>query len=168
YYYLFRGVLDAHRTSLAAQIESRNKSFGIFAAHVGKAQRYLEGVLSGELPVNQQILSLIQEIFNLIPDLDQPQLKKGMIAQTNDNALVLLQANLVRTMLALDNLIENKIELQRKQEIDALDQEEKRKKKEKEEKDKKDKEEKEKREKEEKEKLGNIGKEDKDDNTKKE
>merc|ERR1712154_84317 len=57
-------------------------------------RQYLHDVIKGDLPINQDILQNLQLIFNLLPNLN----KKNVIA------------SLLRSILALDNLLENRME----------------------------------------------------------
>merc|ERR1719321_890397 len=101
-------------------------------------------VQSGKLQPNHAIIANIQDIFNRLPDTASEDVIKAFAVGTNDVALALYIANLLRTTIALHNLINTKIP---KEETP-----EEKKKREKEEKEKKEKKEKEKEKKDEKEK----------------
>jgi len=70
---------------------------------------YLAKVVAGSLPVNHQILCNLQDIFNLLPDVSSPESVKAFSVQTNDQLLVIYLASLVRAVIALHNLIDNKL-----------------------------------------------------------
>lgn len=90
---------------------------------------YIDDVVSKKLPVNHmvrfplnfhgippsntlsQIVRQIQEIFNLIPNLNSPELLSAFMVKTNDNMLAIYVASLVRAVTTLHDLINNKIEL---------------------------------------------------------
>merc|ERR1712043_150247 len=71
--------------------------------------KYLEQVVDGKLPMNHQISYLLQDIFNLLPDVTNPQFVKSINVNTNDQMLVVYTASLIRSIIALHNLINNKI-----------------------------------------------------------
>merc|ERR1712113_1136335 len=96
------------------------------------------------LPPNHDINALIQRAVNLIANLSVERLTKALAVQTNDYHVVLYISSLVRSVLALHDLLSNRLQMREH----ALEEE----KKEKEEKEKKEKEKKEKEEKEKKEK----------------
>ncbi|CAF5146980.1 unnamed protein product, partial [Rotaria magnacalcarata] len=63
-----------------------------------------------KLPINHQILSHIQDIFNLLPDVTQQDLMKSIYVKTNDEMLLVYLSSLIRSIIALHNLIMNKIQ----------------------------------------------------------
>ena len=71
---------------------------------------YLDKVLAHKLPINHQILSHIQDIFNLLPDVSHPDLIKSIYVKTNDEMLLVYLSSLIRSIIALHNLIMNKIQ----------------------------------------------------------
>merc|ERR1712193_98142 len=70
---------------------------------------YLEQVAEGKLPMNHQITYLLQDIFNLVPDLTCESFVKSINVNTNDQMLVIYAASLIRSVIALHNLINNKL-----------------------------------------------------------
>ena len=66
-------------------------------------------MVDGKLPMNHQISYLLQDIFNLLPDVTNPQFVKSINVNTNDQMLVVYTASLIRSIIALHNLINNKI-----------------------------------------------------------
>ena len=66
-------------------------------------------VVEGKLPMNHQISYLLQDIFNLLPDVTNPQFVKSINVNTNDQMLVVYTASLIRSIIALHNLINNKL-----------------------------------------------------------
>ncbi|KAH7814913.1 putative 26S proteasome nonATPase regulatory subunit 7 [Monocercomonoides exilis] len=123
--HLLRDVMDTNMTSLSSKISQRATSFATFTKHISVIQQYLRDVLEHKLPMNQQIFALLQEIFNLIPDVNSPEIQRALIEHSNDSSLVLLMSNLMRTTLSMHSLIQNKIELQTKKEKEAEEEEEK-------------------------------------------
>jgi 26S proteasome regulatory subunit N8 len=71
---------------------------------------YLDKLLANKLPINHQILSHIQDIFNLLPDVTQQDLIKSIYVKTNDEMLLVYLSSLIRSIIALHNLIMNKIQ----------------------------------------------------------
>jgi len=52
----------------------------------------------------------IQEMFNLIPNLSDAELTKSFMIKTNDNMVALYLASLIRSITAMHDLINNKLE----------------------------------------------------------
>ena len=66
-------------------------------------------VIDGKLPMNHQITYQLQDIFNLLPNLTNPDFVKSVNVNTNDQMLVVYTASLIRSIIALHNLINNKL-----------------------------------------------------------
>ena len=115
--------------------------FEALKARLEDIYSYLESVTSGKFPVNNQILSLLQDVFNLLPNLKLDELVKAFSVKTNDQMLVLYLASMIRSVIALHNLVNNKItnmEAERKQEQGADSNKDEKKGNEKEKKERKD------------------------------
>ena len=72
-------------------------------------RKYLQQVIDGKLPMNHQITYHLQDIFNLLPNLTNPDFVKSVNVNTNDQMLVVYTASLIRSIIALHNLINNKL-----------------------------------------------------------
>ncbi|CAM9989548.1 unnamed protein product [Ectocarpus sp. 12 AP-2014] len=81
-------------------------------------QTYLKNVLDGKLPVNNQIVYNMQNIFNLLPNLNVDELVRSMLVKTNDMHLVIYVSALIRSVVALHDLVNNKI---RYKDMDGLE-----------------------------------------------
>lgn len=64
---------------------------------------------TGKLPINHQIIYQLQDVFNLLPDVNLQEFIKAFYLKTNDQMLVVYLASLIRSVVALHNLINNKI-----------------------------------------------------------
>ena len=73
-----------------------------------EVQAYLEAVVDGRLPVNHDIMRNLQDIFNLLPNLNVAELTKSFAVEANDMMMVVYVSSLVRSVVALHNLIDNK------------------------------------------------------------
>ena len=71
----------------------------------------MNAVARGELPVNHEISYLLQEIFNLLPNLDLSEFVQSIAVKTSDEMLVIYLASLIRAIIALHNLISNKVSM---------------------------------------------------------
>lgn len=76
---------------------------------LNEIKEYLENVISGRLPMNHQIAHNLQDIINLLPNLNVEELVKAMLVKTNDMHLVMYISSLIRSVLALHDLLNNKI-----------------------------------------------------------
>lgn len=107
--HLLRDVNDPSVSSLG--FEARHKLQGLKGLHdrLRYMASYLEDVLAGNLPANNQILYNMQTIMNLLPNLNVQALVKSMLTKTNDMHLVIYVSSLIRSVIALHDLVNNKI-----------------------------------------------------------
>lgn len=59
--------------------------------------------------MNHQIVYQLQDILNLLPDVTTDNFTETMYVKTNDQMLVVYLASMVRSIIALHNLINNKL-----------------------------------------------------------
>ena len=88
---------------------------------------YLQKVTKEKLPINHQILYQLQDVFNLLPNLSIEEFTRSFAVKTNDQLLVVYVASLVRSVIALDNLIGNKLTISEaeKKEVEKKKEEQK-------------------------------------------
>jgi 26S proteasome regulatory subunit N8 len=107
--HLLRDINDPSTSSLALQIQQKLNSLSGLVSHLIEIRDYLQNVLDGRLPINNQISYNLQDIFNLLPNLNVEILVKAMLVKTNDMHLAVYLSSLVRSVIALHNLLNNKI-----------------------------------------------------------
>lgn len=100
---------DASVSTLATDINDQMSSLHSLANHIGEMEDYLERVTKGELPINHQILNMLQDIFNLLPNLNVDSTVRAFAVKSNDSHLVIYLLSMIRSVIALHNLINNKI-----------------------------------------------------------
>ena len=96
-------------------------------ARLSEVDGYLQNVLSGRLPVNHRIIYQLQDIFNLLPNLNVAEMIQAFAVKTNDMMLAIYLASIIRAIVALHNLVDNRLlnkEKERKHEEEAKKKEE--------------------------------------------
>ena len=68
-------------------------------------------MVAQKLPVKHDIMYQLQDIFNMLPNLNVDELVKSFAAQTNDMMLAIYLSSIIRSIIALHNLINNRQEL---------------------------------------------------------
>lgn len=107
--HLLRDVKDTTISTLATRIRDKLSSLKSLISHLHEMNTYLENVVKGTLPINHQIIGHLQDIFNLSPNLNVDELVKSFAIKTNDMMLVIYLSSLIRSIIALHNLIINKV-----------------------------------------------------------
>ncbi|GAX86376.1 hypothetical protein CEUSTIGMA_g13788.t1 [Chlamydomonas eustigma] len=106
--HLLRDVKDATVSTLSTDVASKLQALKGLKGRLQEIQQYLNHVLSGNLPVNHDIMEYLQDIFNLLPNMSVEVLSKALAVKSNDMMLVIYVASLIRSILALHKLIDNK------------------------------------------------------------
>jgi len=107
--HLLRDVKDTTISTLANQVTQKLGSLKGLSSRLQEIDAYLQNVLSGRLPVNHQIIYKLQDIFNLLPNLNVEALVKAFAVKTNDMMLAVYLSSIIRSIIALHNLVNNKL-----------------------------------------------------------
>jgi len=106
--HLLRDVKDTTVSTLSTQVSERISSLSGLETRLREVQKYLKLVVDGAVPVNHSILYLLQDIMNRLPDETSIELMRSMAVKTNDMTLIVFVNSLMRSLVALHDLINNK------------------------------------------------------------
>uniref|UniRef100_A0A061S7F8 26S proteasome regulatory subunit N8 n=1 Tax=Tetraselmis sp. GSL018 TaxID=582737 RepID=A0A061S7F8_9CHLO len=106
--HLLRDVKDATVSTLATEVSSKMTALKGLKSRLHEILQYMEHVEAGRLPVNNDIIYELQDVFNLLPNLNAEELMKSFSVKSNDMMLVIYLSSLIRSVIALHNLIDNK------------------------------------------------------------
>lgn len=107
--HLLRDIKDTTVGSLSQKITNQLMGLRGLKAQLSDIKNYLQRVGDAKMPINYQIVYQLQDIFNLLPDITNDQFTETMYVKTNDQMLVVYLASMVRSIIALHNLINNKL-----------------------------------------------------------
>ncbi|XP_020970198.1 26S proteasome non-ATPase regulatory subunit 7 homolog A [Arachis ipaensis] len=107
--HLLRDVKDTTISTLATEVSGKLTALKGLDARLKEIRSYLDLVIDGKLPLNHEILYHLQDVFNLLPNLNVSDLIKAFAVKTNDMMLVIYLSSLIRSVIALHNLINNKM-----------------------------------------------------------
>nr|POE66458.1 26s proteasome non-atpase regulatory subunit 7 like a [Quercus suber] len=107
--HLLRDVKDTTISTLATEVTGKLAALKGLDARLKEIRSYLDLVIDGKIPLNHEILYHLQDVFNLLPNLNVTELIKAFSVKTNDMMLVIYLSSLIRSVVALHNLINNKI-----------------------------------------------------------
>lgn len=108
--HLLRDVTDNAVNSLSKQVVQQLTSLRGLDARLLEIHDYIGQVLDGKLPINHQISFNLQDIFNHLPDLAAIETVKAFAVKTNDQLLIVYLSSIVRSVIALHKLIDNKLD----------------------------------------------------------
>ncbi|CAN8065800.1 unnamed protein product [Agarophyton chilense] len=109
--HLLRDIKDSSISNLTSDISAKSAALMSLGDRLAELKTYLEDVAATKLPVNNEIMYRMQDVFSLLPSLDVPKLLRGFHVKNNDMMLVLYVSALIRSIIALHDLIDNKIML---------------------------------------------------------
>lgn len=107
---LYRDIKDTSVGTLSQRVTNQLMGLKGLFSQLQEIHSYLEKVSAGQLPINHQIVYHLQDIFNLLPDVNLQSFIKAVYVKTNDQMLVVYLASLIRSIIALHNLINNKVQ----------------------------------------------------------
>ncbi|VDM97019.1 unnamed protein product [Thelazia callipaeda] len=126
--HLLRDIKDQTAGTLSQRITDQLMGLRGLHGQLRDLQRYLHEVAEGKLPINHAVIYYIQEVLNLLPDVTSPHFVEAHNVQTNDQLMCVYMGSLVRTVIALHNLIDNKLALQKnekdKEKVDSANKKE--------------------------------------------
>merc|ERR1712217_612901 len=128
--HLLRDIKNASASTLAVRVGDKIAALKGLSMRLAEISKYLSLVHSDKLPMNEEIIFQLQEIFNLLPDQDSEELVKSFAMETNDMMLALYLGSILRSPVALHNLINNKIKNKKHKEKKQEDKEKEKEKKE--------------------------------------
>ncbi|KAJ3822959.1 maintenance of mitochondrial structure and function-domain-containing protein [Lentinula raphanica] len=106
--HLLRDIKDSTTTTLATRVSEQLSSLRGLQSRLTDIQKYLADVAAGTMPVNHQIVYHLQDALNLLPDLSDIDTTQSFATSTNDELLVVYLSSLVRAVIALHGLVDNK------------------------------------------------------------
>jgi 26S proteasome regulatory subunit N8 len=96
-------------STLSTKVGEKVQSLRGLKARLEETKSYMDKVVDGSLPVNHEIMGHLQDAFNLLPNLNLEDYVKGFNTTTNDMMLVVYLSSLIRSVIALHDLINNKV-----------------------------------------------------------
>ncbi|KAI0345400.1 Mov34-domain-containing protein [Trametopsis cervina] len=106
--HLLRDIKDSTTTTLSTRVSEQLASLRGLQSRLSDVQKYLVDVAAGKMPVNHQITYYLQDALNLLPDLNNAETTQSFASTTNDELLVVYLSSLLRAVIALHALVDNK------------------------------------------------------------
>lgn len=107
--HLLRDINDPTVSTVASLIKGKVSGMATLTEKLVECKDYLQAVARGDVKVNHEIVANLQTILNLLPNLNTPDLVRSLIVKTNDLEMAIYLAALIRSVIALHDLVNNKI-----------------------------------------------------------
>jgi 26S proteasome regulatory subunit N8 len=117
--HLLRDIKDSTTTTLATRVSEQLASLRGLESRLDDIRKYLADVASGAMPVNHQIIYHLQDALNLLPNLSEPMTTQSFASSTNDQLLVVYLSSLLRAVIALHALVDNKASIGRAEMVEG-------------------------------------------------
>lgn len=107
--HLLRDIKDSSLGSLTQRINAKLAGLCGMLHQLDEIHNYLQLVTSKQLPINYQVMYKLQDMFNLLPDVELSDMVRSLNMTSNDQMLNIYVACVMRAILALHDLINNKL-----------------------------------------------------------
>jgi len=108
--HLLRNIRDNSQGTVTDRVNAKLTSLKALKKRIEDMHMYLSEVIKGTMPVNTEIVYNIQSMLNLCHDFKVKELAQAFAVKSNDAQLTIYVSQLIRSILALDRLINNKLE----------------------------------------------------------
>ena len=122
--HLLRDIKDASQGTLSKQVSDKTQGLKVLASKLREMKEYLQKVISGEYRYNQTIIDNYQDIMNLLPNLKVEEMVRSFSVKSNDYMYVIYVSALIRSILSLHDLINNKIQAKEQEQENARKEQE--------------------------------------------
>jgi len=107
--HLLRDINDPTVSTVAALIRGKTAGLATLTEKLVECKDYLQGVAASPKQANPEILANLQKILNLLPNLNQHDMIRSLAIKTNDMMMAIYLAALIRSVIALHDVVNNKI-----------------------------------------------------------
>lgn len=108
--HLLRDINDPTVSTVASLIKGKIAGLATLTEKLVECKDYLESCVRGQQKVNPEIVANLQTILNLLPNLNTEELVRSMIIKTNDMHMAIYLSALIRSVIALHDLVNNRIQ----------------------------------------------------------
>jgi 26S proteasome regulatory subunit N8 len=107
--HLLRDINDPTISTISSLIQGKMAALASLTDKLSEMKEYLELIVDGKVKPNQDIIANMQSILNLLPNLNIDELVRALLIKTNDMHMVIYLSSLIRSVIALHDLVNNKI-----------------------------------------------------------
>ena len=107
--HLLRDINDPTISTITSLIQAKMGGLASLKDKLSEMKDYLEHIVGGGIKPNQEIIANMQGILNLLPNLNVDEMVRALLVKTNDMHMVIYLSSLIRSVVALHDLVNNKI-----------------------------------------------------------
>lgn len=117
--HLVREIKDLNMDTLQMKLNNKASALMALDKKVATISKYLNDVISGKRQQDPQILFTLHEIISRLPKVLGGEFKKNLSEKINDNYLALYTSTIVKGVLNIHNLLNNRIKNSEDQKAEA-------------------------------------------------
>lgn len=107
--HLLRDINDPTVSTVANLVKAKLSGLSTLTEKLVEMKDYLTLVAEGRMKPNSEIIANMQAIVNLLPNLNVDELVRSMLVKNNDMYMVIYLSSLIRCVIAMHDLVVNKI-----------------------------------------------------------
>jgi 26S proteasome regulatory subunit N8 len=107
--HLLRDINDPTVSTVANLVKAKLSGLSTLTEKLVDMKDYLTLASKGKIKPNPEIVANMQAIVNLLPNLNVDELVRSMLVKNNDMHMVIYLSSLIRCVIALHDLVVNKI-----------------------------------------------------------
>jgi len=107
--HLLRDINDPTVSTVASLIKGKIAGLATLTEKLVECKDYLEACVRGDRKIIPEIVANLQTILNLLPNLNTEEMVRSILIKTNDMQLAIYLSALIRSVIALHDLINNRI-----------------------------------------------------------
>lgn len=124
--HLLRDIRNQSTSTLATRVADKCTGLGTLIEKLQDVFDYLGSVLAGKYPYNPAIIDRLQDLFNELPEMaGHTEMLRACASEVNDHYVGIYTGSLLRAILALHNLVLNKVKNKKFYEEEAKEEKQK-------------------------------------------
>jgi 26S proteasome regulatory subunit N8 len=105
---LLRDIKDVDVSEIGTTLTNSVHGLAALEHRLKGISDYLQDVIEGNLPVDNEIIGVTQSIFNLLPNLTLPDTVEALATKSDDSAFLVFVSQLCRSVVALHELVNHR------------------------------------------------------------
>jgi 26S proteasome regulatory subunit N8 len=106
--HLLRDIKDVDMSEIGTTLTNSVHGLAALEHRLQGISDYLGDVISGKLPIDNEIVGITQSIFNLLPNLELKDTLESLSTKSDDSAFMVFIAQLCRSVVSLHELVNSR------------------------------------------------------------
>lgn len=106
--HLLRDIKDVDMSAIGTTLTNSIHGLAALEHRLANISDYLEDVIEGRLPMNNEVNGLIQSVFNLLPNLNFSATVDALKAKCDDSNFMIFMSQMCRSVVALHELVKQR------------------------------------------------------------